>query len=350
MTSPIAPALRCENLHKTYGRVRAVDGVSLQIAPGQLLALLGPSGCGKTTVLRLLSGFEEPDAGEVWVASRDVTRLPAEQRRVGMVFQEYALFPHLSVAQNIAFGLPKGPHAIERVNEALSLVGLSGLHERMPHELSGGQQQRVALARALAPKPDLILLDEPFSNLDAALRSRVRQDVRQILRQANATALFVTHDQEEALSLADEVAVMLDGRLIQVGSPERLYQRPATRAVATFLGDANFLPGQATGHQVICELGTLPIVESAQGEVEIMFRPEDLLIELDDAGTACIVERDYFGHDQLLRVRLPSGLLLKSRTVGCCRGLREGQRVRIRLETPVIAYPRPFGCPILHTS
>ena len=349
--SPQSPiAISCRDLHRSFGKVPAVRGVSFDLREGRFLALLGPSGCGKTTMLRMIAGFETPDRGSVGIGGRPVAGpglcLPPEQRRIGMVFQEYALFPHLSVEANIAFGIADKAGRAERIREVLVLVGLEGVRHRMPHELSGGQQQRVALARALAPKPGVILLDEPFSNLDAALRDRVRQEVRQILRQAGVTAIFVTHDQEEALSLADEVAVMMDGQIVQMDRPERLYRRPNSHIVATFLGEANFLPGTARGEHADCELGALALMEPGTGEVELMVRPEDLLLTADDEGDALIVGREYFGHDQVLKVRAPSGRMLKSRHVGCCRGLHEGQRVRIRVELPVMAYHNSFGCPL----
>ncbi len=343
-------AIRCQDLCKIYGDVPAACGVTLDVAEGRFLALLGPSGCGKTTVLRMIAGFETPDTGEVEIGGRKVSGpdvfAPPEKRRIGMVFQEYALFPHLTVEQNTAFGLNGTSKRPDRIHEVLALVGLEGVKDRMPHELSGGQQQRVALARALAPGPDVILLDEPFSNLDAALRDRVRQEVRQILRKAGVTAIFVTHDQEEALSLADEIAVMIDGTILQVDRPERLYRRPSSHRVATFLGDANFLPGTGHGDTVACELGRLATLEGTQGEVEIMFRPEDLVLTADDKGPGEIIERTYFGHDQMLKIRMDSQTILKSRLVGCCRGLHEGQRVRVHVDTPVMAYPSAYGCPV----
>ncbi|MBC8075555.1 MAG: ABC transporter ATP-binding protein, partial [Chloroflexales bacterium] len=238
-------AVVCRGVHKQYGAVRAVVDVDLTLASGQLLALLGPSGCGKTTLLRLLAGFEPPDTGTISIGGRQVAGpnglVPPEQRRVGMVFQDYALFPHLSLKENIAYGLPRSNGRDARVAELLALVGLESLGTRSPHQLSGGQQQRAALARALAPGPAVMLLDEPFSNLDASLRRTVRSEVRRILQAAGATVLFVTHDQEEALSLADQVAVMLEGRILQVGRPATIYERPTTREVAAFVGAANFL-------------------------------------------------------------------------------------------------------------
>lgn len=336
-------AIRCEKLSKMFGEVYAVDGVNLSLRQGNFLALLGPSGCGKTTTLRLLAGFESPDEGQIEIGGQVVSgpgkSVPPERRSVGMVFQEYALFPHMTVADNVAYGLARGVDKKKRVAEILDLVGLPDLQKRMPHELSGGQQQRVALARALAPNPQLILLDEPFSNLDAGLRTQIRAEVRQILREAHATVIFVTHDQAEALSLADEVAVMINGRIMQTDSPYKLYRRPINKQVATFLGNANFLPGQANAGQVECELGRLPASGLYSGTVEVMLRPEDLLLTASEAGTAEIIERDYFGHDQLLKLQLPSGQQLQSRLLGSEGDFYPGQRVDLRVRDQVVIYP-----------
>lgn len=336
-------AVRCQDLSKTFGQVRAVNGVSLALQQGHFLALLGPSGCGKTTTLRLLAGFEPPDSGEVEINGQAVNapglHVPPEQRKVGMVFQEYALFPHLDVAANVAYGIPKGADKPRRVQETLELVGLAGMARRMPYELSGGQQQRVALARALAPNPHLVLLDEPFSNLDAGLRSQVRAEVRQILRRAGATVIFVTHDQEEAFSLADEVAVMMDGRLVQVDTPQKLYRRPASRQVATFLGQANFLPGQASNGHVTCELGRLPASGIHTGPVTVMLRPEAIRLTPDEAGPARVVEQEYYGHDQLVTLHLDSGTVLQSRLLGWEGDFSPGQRVRLDVQDSVVVYP-----------
>ena len=338
---------------KEFSGVAAVRDVSLELPKGQLMALLGPSGCGKTTTLRLVAGFERLDAGEIEIGGRLVAsgnqHMPPEQRRIGMVFQEYALFPHLSVAHNVAFGLPQASapwtrglarEVARRVDYVLDLVGLAGYQKRMPHELSGGQQQRVALARALAPEPELILLDEPFSNLDAGLRVRVRAEVRSILRQANATAIFVTHDQEEALSLVDSVAVLIDGVVRQIASPQRLYRRPADREVAAFLGDANFLPGTAEGRRVISELGTLELIVEQLGEVDILLRPENVTVSPAAADAACRVRSIlFFGHDQLVTVQLGSGALVDAR-LGPMYHFAVGQPVQLRVEGPVMAYGR----------
>jgi iron(III) transport system ATP-binding protein len=232
-----------------------------------------------------------------------------------MVFQEYALFPHLDVAGNIGFGLRGSANEnARRVNEMLELVGLTGLGKRMPFELSGGQQQRVALARALAPQPEVLLLDEPFSNLDAALRMQVRGEVRSILKAAGITGVFVTHDQEEALSLADEVAVMMHGRVVQSAPPEVLYSHPATRDVAAFVGEANFLRGQAEDSTVQCILGRLPLIKPAEGAVFILIRPENIhLTAIDGEGNASVIWREFYGHDQRVGLRLRDNTKLVAR-------------------------------------
>lgn len=240
--------IRIEQLTKSYGNVAALDGVHLQIEPGEIFFLLGPSGCGKTTLLRCLAGFCIPDAGTIWFGEDDVTRLPAHRRRTGMVFQNYALWPHKTVAENVAFGLEELGIAREelggRVAEALTSVRMEGFAERGIHELSGGQQQRVALARALVVRPRCLLLDEPLSNLDAKLRLEMRTEIRRICKEAGLTAVYVTHDQKEALSIADRVAVLRNGRICQVGTPDSIYRRPASRFVADFVGETNFLQAE----------------------------------------------------------------------------------------------------------
>jgi iron(III) transport system ATP-binding protein len=342
-TQPDPPyAIVCRGVAKAFGPVRAIKGVDFELERGAFGALLGPSGCGKTTLLRLLAGFEVPSGGAIAVGGEEVATarwaMPPERRRIGMVFQEYALFPHLDVARNVAYGLDRGADKAARVAEVLELVGLSGLGGRMPHELSGGQQQRVALARALAPRPQLILLDEPFSNLDAGLREQVRAATRQILRQVAATALFVTHDQEEAFSLADRVAVMLDGTIVQSGTPHEVYLRPASRAVAEFVGQANFLPGEAAEGTVQCALGQLLLAAPASGPVQVMVRPEALYLTPDPRGAALITGETFYGHDQVLEVRLADGSRVAVRT-GPRLDLRPDIAVDVRVQGPVVAYP-----------
>jgi iron(III) transport system ATP-binding protein len=337
--------LSTRGVTRAFGDVVAVDRVDLDVHRGDIVALLGPSGCGKTTMLRLLAGFERADAGTISIDGRAVdgggTWVPPNRREVGMVFQDYALFPHLDVLGNVSFGLPRRSRrrrerdsALER---ALDLVGLRGLEHRYPHELSGGQQQRVALARALAPEPAVILLDEPFSNLDAGLRAQVRTDLHRILTTAGATAVFVTHDQEEALSVADEVAVMADGRIVQLAHPEQLYHTPADRTVATFVGEADFIRGEAHDGVVASDLGPLALAVPLGGVVEVLVRPEDLHLAKDAHGDATVVGREFYGHDQMLYVRLPGGRVARAR-LGPITDLAPGDRCRVSVPRPLQAY------------
>ena len=329
-------AIEARGLSKTFGEVAALAGFELAVEEGQTLTLLGPSGCGKTTALRVIAGFERPDAGRVWVGGTPVAgpglQVPPERRRVGMVFQDYALFPHMTVAANVSYGLGRPDRARKgrpRVGEVLELVGLSGTEKRLPHELSGGQQQRVALARALAPSPAVILLDEPFSNLDASLRQRVRRELKEILQEARATALFVTHDQEEALSLSDLVAVMRDGRVVQIATPPDLYRVPSDPWVAGFLGDADFVSATAGNGQVETAVGAFAIPH--HGKVIVMFRPERVLVTPHQDGEAVVVSREYFGHDQLVTIVLGDGSRIRSR-LGPGPDLKPGERVAVKIE------------------
>ncbi len=339
MSAPEPPPLviRARGVHKTFDGVRALDDFSVDVWEGDILGLLGPSGCGKTTALRVIAGFEHAEAGTVAVRDRVVVGpgvfVAPDQRRVAMVFQDYALFPHLSVARNVAYGLEPGAARRRRVAEVLEMVGMAGLEDRMPHQLSGGQQQRVALARALAPRPDVILLDEPFSNLDAGLRDRVRREVRTILVEARTTALFVTHDQEEALSISDTVAVMRAGQVIQAGPPSDLYLRPAGQWVARFLGDADFLHGTASGGTVDTPAGRFPT--DLVGPVDVMVRPEMVKVVPDPDGGAMVTARQFFGHDQLVTVVLASGQQLRSR-LGPRPDFRPHDRVRVEVEDVVV--------------
>ena len=343
--------LRLEGVTKRFATgsapIVAANEVALEVGRGELIALLGPSGCGKTTTLRLIAGFERVDSGLVEIDGRVVAgkgvHLPPQLRRVGMVFQEYALFPHVNVLANIQFGLRRLPQEARaaRTREVVELAGLSGLEGRMPHQLSGGQQQRVALARALAPNPALILLDEPFSNLDAGLRARVRQEVREILHAANTTAIFVTHDQEEALSLVDRVAVMLNGRVEQVAPPLELYANPASRAVAEFIGEANFLPGVGQGETIECELGVVAARQPVHGPVDILLRPENIELAPAQPGLPASRVRGtlFFGHDQLVTVQLPTGRHVTVRA-GPLSGFVPDQPMQVSVRAPVIAFAR----------
>lgn len=312
------PAVSVKNLNKSFGDAPVVRDVSFHLLPGQTIVLLGPSGCGKTTTLRLIAGFETLDSGVVQIDGKSVatanSHTPPEKRRIGMVFQDYAIFPHLDVKRNISFGLPRSVDRDRRVQEMLALVGMDRLGERMPHELSGGQQQRVALARALAPEPAVLLLDEPFSNLDAALRAELRAEVKQLLKNSATTAVFVTHDQEEALFMGDQITVMNNGRVEQIGSAEEVYHQPKTRFVAEFVGQTDFLSGQVAGQSIETPLGHVPLSKSVPENtpLEIMVRPDDVKLEADPNGNAQIVSREFQGIAYLYLVRLEDGSIVHS--------------------------------------
>ena len=321
------PVLELSGVRREYGSETAVDGVDLVVREGELLTLLGPSGCGKTTTLRLIAGLDVPTDGTVRVADETVAGagepVPPEERDVGMVFQEFALFPHLTVAENGAFGIDDWPATDRerRVEELLELVGLEAYGDRSPTDLSGGQRQRVALARSLAPEPDVLLLDEPFSNLDVRLRTRMREEVRRILKTAGVTAVSVTHDQEEALSISDRVAVVNDGQIEQVGRPETVFEHPESRFVAEFIGQASFLTGTFSGGRVATGLGTFQ-ADMLQGltddydgaEVDVLVRPDDLRaspVEESNGGDGTVVGREYTGPSFVYDVELDSGDLVR---------------------------------------
>jgi iron(III) transport system ATP-binding protein len=318
---------------KAFGRVTAVDRADLCVDHGEFVALLGPSGCGKTTLLRLLAGFEAPDAGQVRLDGRLVAGggawVPPERRRVGVVFQDYALFPHMAVAENVGFGVGRRDRR-RRVAEALELVGLADHGRRYPHELSGGQQQRVALARALAPQPQIVLLDEPWSNIDPLRRQTMRDELAAILRGARVTTLLVTHDREEAFSLADRIALMVEGSIVQAGTPEEIYLAPSSRWSAEFAGPGNFLPGRVAGGLVETLVGVFPIANGVVGEkVDALIRPELLGLEADPLGDAEVVGREFRGHDVLYRIRAEDGTTLVSQRPST-ELVALGTRVRVR--------------------
>ena len=337
-------ALTIGGVTKAYGATPVLLGVDLHVPERTLTAVLGPSGCGKTTLLRLVAGFDTPDSGTITLGDTPVVgagrTVPPQKRRVGYVPQEGALFPHLSVAANVTFGLPRRSRAA--AGEFLELVGLDpALGGRHPHELSGGQQQRVALARALAPGPSIVLLDEPFSSLDAALRESTRRAVAAALAAAGATAVLVTHDQAEALSLADQVAVMRQGRLVQLAAPETVYRSPSDAGVAGFVGEAVLLPGAVTGGLASCALGSVPVRGAADGPVRILLRPEQVVI--GTAGAAGVPARvrdvSYFGHDAAVRLELePGGTEVLARVAGHDRPL-PGALVHLTVTGDALAYP-----------
>ncbi|MBW4451657.1 MAG: ABC transporter ATP-binding protein [Nostoc indistinguendum CM1-VF10] len=316
--------LHLQNVTKQFAETTfpAVDNVSLTLQQGDILGLLGPSGCGKTTLLRMIAGFERSQAGEIKIGGQVVcdrsTCIPAEQRDIGVVFQDYALFPHLNVAGNVAFGLKNfsKQQIQKRIAEVITLVRLEGLEKRYPYELSGGQQQRVALARALAPQPQLMLLDEPLSNLDIQVRLRLREEIRDILKAAGTSAIFVTHDQEEALAISDIVGVMRQGYLEQIGTPEKVYTHPASRFVAEFVTQANFLPARRQGNLWETEIGSFELTANhADDSGEIMIRQEDFILKPSIDAPVIVRTRRFLGREYQYCLQTPSGKELHARTL-----------------------------------
>ncbi|MEM6610653.1 MAG: ABC transporter ATP-binding protein [Cyanobacteria bacterium P01_C01_bin.72] len=367
--------LQLTNITKTYPHgssamgknQKVLDNVSLTLKHGELLGLLGPSGCGKTTLLRIVAGFESISQGTVAIADKIVCTenesLATEKRQTGMVFQDYALFPHLTVAENIAFGLKPpqksgkslkhlnlvanlfsrkhSPQINHRVGEVLELVGLKNFEQRYPHQLSGGQQQRVSLARALAPQPALILLDEPLSNLDVQVRHRLRVEIRAILKAAGTSAIFVTHDREEALAIADKIAVMRQGKIEQVDTPEAVYFYPATRFVAEFVAQANFLPATRQGQLWQTEIGDVETTSAHEGRVkgDLMLRPEDIILIPDADGAAIVRERQFLGREYYYGVETASGKKIYVR-MDVTQAINLGTKVKLALK---IKSPQIFG-------
>jgi iron(III) transport system ATP-binding protein len=348
------PLLEIENLSHAYGAHPVVRGLSFSLPRGAIGCLLGPSGCGKTTVLRCIAGFEPAQQGAIRIDGKEVSgpggTVPPEKRRIGMVFQDYALFPHLTVSGNIAFGLrAPGAERAARVAELAGMVGLSAVLEKYPHEISGGQQQRVALARALAPRPDLLLLDEPFSNLDVGLRERLSGEVREIIKASGATAVLVTHDQQEAFAVADEIGVLHDGRIQQWDTAYNLYHRPANRFVADFVGQGVFLPARAlNGHEIEIELGVLKGTAPHDGRgFEVLLRPDDVVHDDAAPTKAEVVLKAFRGAEILYTLRLHSGRKVLA-LVPSHHNHAIGEHIGIRLDVDhVVAFaPAEGGAPL----
>ncbi len=349
-----AASVSVRDLVVAYDAVTVLHGVSIEVPSGSVLALLGPSGCGKTTLLRSIAGLERPVSGEVVVGDRTLSSadgfVAPEKRRIGMVFQDWALFPHMTVAANVGYGLDR--HAPPgAVDEALALVGLEGFGDRRPSTLSGGQQQRVALARALAPRPSVLLLDEPFSNLDSSLRVRVRSEVAALLAEVGITSVFVTHDQDEAFVLGDEVAMLRGGRIVQQASPADMYARPVDAEVATFVGEANLLPGVARGAEATTACGTVALRDPCDGEVTVLARPEELRLEAVDVGAAAgagiqgvIRVVEFYGHDTVYVVEVGDAVggdgVLRVRDSAAPVFQRDQAVVVLHSATPTVAWPR----------
>ena len=352
------PALHLENITKRYGKLKAVDNLSLEVRDGELLTLLGPSGCGKTTVLRCVSGFVRPDDGQIYLGDRKITEIPTEKRGIGLVFQHYALWPHMTVFDNLAFGLQikrlSKDEIKQKVEQTLTLVQLGGLEDRFPRQLSGGQQQRVALARALVLEPNILLLDEPLSNLDALLREQMRFEIAQIHKHAKITTIYVTHDQTEAMVISDRIAVMEKGRIMQLGNPLEIYSKPANKFVAGFMGTTNFIHGKVTGvdrdYIVVATDDGLTFLGSGHGlekgqEVDVAIRPESIkFLSSEEAKTAQqesnvheteVVRASYVGELIDYQLKIKNHLI---RARGEVRTLHKvGERVAIKLDPDQLA-------------
>ncbi|MDO5639710.1 MAG: ABC transporter ATP-binding protein [Neisseria sp.] len=343
--------LDVSDLTLSFGSKAVLQDFGFQLQSGEIACLLGASGCGKTTALRAIAGFEQPQQGRITLNGRTLSDgtsfIPPHQRRIGMVFQDYALFPHLSVADNIAFGIAKQPAEARRarVAELLSLIGLADFGSRYPHELSGGQQQRVALARALAPKPELILLDEPFSNLDADLRTRLSKEIRQLLKQEHTSAIMVTHDQQEAFAMADKIGIMAEGRLQQWDTPYNLYHHPVNAATAAFIGEGVLLRGQVSGSNCIklasgefC--GSLPLACQSCGDVDVLIRPDDIVHDDLSNISAEVLDKDFKGSYFTYTLKLDSGETVYAHVPGH-HDHPVGSRIGIRMELEnLIAFGR----------
>jgi len=360
--SPEGTPVSLRNLSRAFGATKALDGMSLDIAPGELIALLGPSGCGKTTALRIVAGFEFADSGEVLVNGKDVSGVPAARRDMGMVFQSYSLFPNMSALDNVGFGLRMRKTAAAqrrgKAAELLDMVGLSAQAGQYPHQLSGGQQQRVALARALAIEPHVLLLDEPLSALDAKVRLQLREQIRTLQQRLGTTTIFVTHDQEEALSMADRVGVMRNGRLEQVADPSELYSRPATAFVAEFVGTMNRLPGELAGPGTVTVLGVScavighggnggagspPIEDSlTSGPVDVLVRPEGLTVAAAEGGNGIVSGRTFLGATTRVAVLLSSDTEVRIDVLSAAASaMPPGTSVQVGLPpAPVLVAPR----------
>ena len=363
--------LRVAGLGRRFGSVVALESVDLEVRRGELVSILGPSGCGKSTLLQLVAGHLAPHAGTIEIGGRVVADATGElvapqQRGVGMVFQDYALFPHLTAAENVAFGLPRSRRTFQRrgarssdaarVQELLEQFGIPELAARYPGELSGGQQQRVAIARAVAQRPSLLLLDEPFCNLDAASREHVRGEIVELLRATGLTCVFVTHDQEEALAISDRIAVMHAGRVMQIDAPEVLYRRPFCLEVAESLGRTNVLRGVSGGGRVRTEVGTFDISGAPEGQVEVLVRPELLDLRPAVDGDVTVVGREFRGHDALYTLRMPSGTLVWAHRPSTTMAM-VGDRVRIDAQPGVAAFvdqspapPSPGTLPVARVT